>query len=85
MVVVAWPGLTTETTPAQLHMHFDVMSSIGILPSETVAAPGTQGDAVAGMHGIGVSTPSAAAVALATTGLAIEKHMPNGMMLSIGT
>jgi hypothetical protein len=33
---------------------------------------------------MGVSTPNAAAVADATTGLAIDRHMPNGTMLTIG-
>ena len=37
------------------------------------------------MQGIGVNTPRAAAVAEATVGLAIEKHAPKGMMLTIGT
>jgi hypothetical protein len=36
------------------------------------------------MHGIGVSTPMAAAVAAATSGFAGEEHIPNGMMLVIG-
>jgi hypothetical protein len=50
-----------------------------------VGAPGTQGAGVFGMHGIGVSTPRAAAVAAATVGLAGELHMPKGMIFSIGT
>ena len=36
------------------------------------------------MQGIGVSTPSAAAVAAATIGLDSDMHMPNGGMLAIG-
>ena len=36
------------------------------------------------MHGIGVSTPSAAAVAAATIGLASDVHIPNGGMLTTG-
>jgi hypothetical protein len=36
------------------------------------------------MHGIGVSTPKAAAVAAATVGLAGELHIPNGMTFTIG-
>jgi hypothetical protein len=39
---------------------------------------------VTGTHGIGVITPSFAAVAAATVGLAIELHMPNGKMFTIG-
>ena len=42
------------------------------------------GAGVTGTHGIGVSTPNAAAVADATTGLAMERHKPKGTMLSIG-
>ena len=37
-----------------------------------------------GMQGMGVSTPKAAAVAEATVGLAIDWHMPKGMMLTMG-
>ena len=78
------PGFEMLMTPAQLHMHFETLSSAGILAIITVAAPGTQGAEVAGMHGMGVNTPSAAAVAAATVGFAGEEHMPNGMMLVIG-
>src|SRR3546814_16666397 len=68
-----------------MHMHLQVLSSVGRLPSSTVGAPGTHGDVVAGMQGIGVSTPIAAEVAAATVGFATEVHMPNGLMFSIGT
>ena len=37
-----------------------------------------------GMHGCGVRTPRAAAVAAATIGFEGVKHAPNGMMLTIG-
>jgi hypothetical protein len=37
------------------------------------------------MHGCGVSTPIAAAVAAATCGLAGHMHIPNDAMLVIGT
>jgi hypothetical protein len=66
-------------------MHLDTLSSAGMPPIVTVGAPGTHGEVVAGMHGIGVSTPSAAAVAAATTGLASEVQTPKGMMFNIGT
>ena len=49
-----------------------------------VGAPGTHGATVIGTHGIGVNTPSAAAVAAATSGLAGLMHMPKGGMLTIG-
>jgi hypothetical protein len=77
--------MVTEMTPSQVHMHLDVSFNTGKTPRVTVGEPGTQGVAVAGMHGIGVRTPRAAAVAEATVGLAIDEHMPNGMMFFIGT
>jgi len=49
----------------------------------TVGLPGVHG-VVAGTHGIGVNTPSAAAVALATVGLASDEHMPKVGMLLMG-
>ena len=49
-----------------------------------MGAPGTQGAGVLGMQGMGVSTPSAAAVAAATVGFATDMHMPNGMMFTRG-
>jgi len=62
-----------------------VSSRVGALSNSTVGAPGTHGAGVAGTQGIGVNTPSAAAVAAATAGFAGELHIPNGMMLTIGT
>ncbi len=70
--------------PPQLHISLQLLLTAGMLPIRTVGEPGTQGAAVAGRHGMGVSTPSAAAVAAATMGLAIELHMPNGAMFTIG-
>src|SRR5215467_12011483 len=52
-------------------------------PIITVADPGVHG-VVTGMQGIGVSTPSAAAVAAATVGLARDMHMANGGIFVIG-
>jgi hypothetical protein len=52
-------------------------------PISTVGDPGFQG-VVTGIHGIGVSAPSAAAVAAATIGLASDWHIPNGGMFTIG-
>ena len=50
----------------------------------TVGAPGAHGATVTGTHGIGVSTPKAAAVAAATIGFEGELHIPNGGMLTMG-
>jgi hypothetical protein len=55
-----------------------------MLPINTVGEPGVQGAAVMGVHGIGVSTPRAAAVAEATAGFAMLKHMMNGGMFTNG-
>jgi len=50
----------------------------------TVGEPGAHGATVTGIQGIGVNTPNAAAVALATTGLAIDVHILKGKILTIG-
>jgi len=84
-MVLVVPGLLMAITPPQLLMHLETLSSAGMFAISTVGAPGTHGAEVAGMQGMGVSTPSAAAVAAATTGLAGELHIPNGMMFIIGT
>jgi len=55
-----------------------------MLPIITVGTPGVQGADVTGTQGMGVNTPSAAAVAAATVGLEGEEHMPNGGMLTMG-
>jgi hypothetical protein len=64
-------------------MHIEVLLSAGMPPIRQVGEPGVQG-AVTGMHGMGVRTPRAAAVAAATVGLAIDMHIPNGGILTIG-
>jgi len=71
-------------TPPHMHISVEVLSRVGIIASITVGAPGTHGATVMGMHGIGVSTPIAAAVAAATVGFDGEMHMPKGMMFTIG-
>jgi hypothetical protein len=71
-------------TPAHMHLRVDVLSSVGMSPSNTVGAPGTHGATVMGMQGIGVRTPIAAAVAAATIGFAGDMHTPNGMMFTMG-
>lgn len=71
-------------TPPQLHMHLDELFSAGMFATSTVGEPGTHGAAVTGMQGMGVKAPNAAAVADATIGLAIDEHMPKGVILTIG-
>ena len=78
------PAKLIVMAPPQLHMHCDELFNAGLLPIITVGDPGAQGAAITGMHGIGVSTPRAAAVAAATIGLANDWHMPNGGMFTIG-
>jgi hypothetical protein len=65
-------------------MHLEVSFRAGMLASFTIGEPGVQGAVVFGMQGIGVNTPRAAVVAEATAGLAIEMHMPNGRIFTIG-
>ena len=71
-------------TPPQEHMHLDGPVNAGIPPTIVCGAPGNQGPVVTGMHGIGVRTPRAAAVAAATVGLDGVVHIPNGGMFTIG-
>ncbi len=68
-----------------MHIKVDVLFKAGALQSNTVGAPTIHGAAVAGMQGMGVKTPEAAAVAPATAGLDSDWHMPNGRMFNIGT
>ena len=65
-------------------MHLHVLFTAGFPPTNTVGDRGAQGAAVTGTQGIGVKTPSAAAVAAATCGFAMEVHIPKGMILTIG-
>jgi hypothetical protein len=62
----------------------EVLLSAGMPPIMQPVEPGVQGAVVTGMQGIGVNTPSAAAVADATVGLAIDMHIPKGGMLVMG-
>ena len=76
-------GLFTEITPPQAHIHFALLIKAGIFITFTCPG-GAHGAVMTGMQGMGVSTPNAAAVAEATVGLAIDWHMPKGMMFVIG-
>jgi len=70
--------------PPQLQISFEELLSAGLLAIRTVGDPGAQGALVTGMQGIGVSTPSAAAVAEATVGFARDWHMPKGIIFFNG-
>ena len=71
-------------TPPQLHMSFDELFNVGIFPKSTFGLPGTHGAMVMGIHGMGVKTPNAAAVAAATIGFAILMQVPNGKIFIKG-
>jgi len=68
-----------------MQLRVQVMLREGILPINTSSVPGTQGATVAGMQGMGVRAPNAAAVAAATTGLERELHVPKGRIFNMGT
>jgi hypothetical protein len=61
----------------------DVLLRAGIPPIITVGDPGAHTE-VTGVHGIGVKTPKAAAVAAATAGFARLMHIPKGMTSAKG-
>ena len=78
------PGARIWITPPKAHISLQLLSTAGMLPTITVGTPGTHGPAGTGVHGIGVSTPSAAAVAAATAGLAMLEHIPKGITFTNG-
>jgi len=67
-----------------MQMHLLVFVSAGCPCIMLCGLPGIHGAVTAGMQGMGVSTPMAAAVAEATVGLLRVLHMPKGMMFTIG-
>ena len=81
---VVHPGLVIEIEPPSEHTHLLELFNAGEFAICTVDEPGAQGEGVTGVHGIGVSTPCAAAVAEATAGLAIDLHIPNGGIFTNG-
>jgi hypothetical protein len=81
--VVTLPGKSNWMTPPQLQVQTDPLASAGIPPTKVCGAVGVQ-DIVTGTHGMGVRTPSAAAVAAATVGLDGVVHIPKGGMFTSG-
>lgn len=69
--------------PPQLHMSLEAPVRAGLPPINSFGLPGIQGPAITGIQGMGVSTPKAAAVALATFGLARLLHMPKGIIFTM--
>jgi hypothetical protein len=82
--VLTDPGKMTVITPPHAQWHWALAVSAGMPPTTVWGAGGVHGATVTGMHGMGVSTPRAAAVAAATVGLARLVHIPKGAMLTIG-
>ena len=78
------PGMVNEMRPPKAHWQVDPATSTGTPPAVVCGAIGIHGAGTAGTHGIGVSTPSAAAVAAATVGFASDWHIPNGAMFAPG-
>ena len=73
-----------DITPPYAHMHVHSLDRHGLPPAIVVALdPGIHA-VVAGMQGCGVRTPSAAAVAAATIGLAGFLHIPMVGILAMG-
>src|SRR5947209_3101617 len=70
--------------PCHAHWQVAVWSNAGT-PQTVTGAGGSHGSEVAGTHGAGVNTPSAAVVAACTAGLTGELHIPNVMMFVSGT
>jgi hypothetical protein len=83
VLVCTDPGNVTWMTPAQAQIQVDPLTSAGLPPISFVGANGTQAW-VTGIQGIGVNTPSAAAVAAMTVGLDGLLHIPKGGMFTIG-
>lgn len=71
-------------TPPYMQFKVQELFKATLPPTKTVGEPGVQGAVVAGMQGMGVSTPKAAAVAEATVGFARELHMPKGKIFTKG-
>jgi hypothetical protein len=71
-------------TPPQVHISVELLFSAGMFSTRTEGEPGVHGAGVTGTHGIGVNTPRAAAVAVATVGFAMLLHMPKGTILAMG-
>ena len=70
--------------PPHMHISLLVTVSVGKPCVITWGLPGAHGATVLGTHGMGVSTPQAAAVAEATVGLANERHIPKVGIFTIG-
>ena len=73
-----------DIDPAKEHMSLQSLVRHGLPPHVTINCEGIHVPAGVGVHGCGVSTPNAAAVAAATAGFASEVHIPKGCIFTIG-
>jgi hypothetical protein len=71
--------------PFHVHLQMELAVRAFLSLMVTTGDPGDHGVVVTGMHGCGVSTPCAAAVAAVTCGFASERHKPKGAMFTIAT
>src|SRR4051812_48842363 len=78
------PASVISILPVHWQLHEESSVNALLPDTSTTEDPGDQAAVTTGMHGIGVSTPWAAAVAVATWGLACVLHMPNAAMFTIG-
>lgn len=69
--------------PPQWHMSLESLVRAGLPPINSFGLPGIQGPAITGIQGMGVSTPKAAAVALATFGFEGLLHIPKGIIFTM--
>jgi uracil phosphoribosyltransferase len=67
-----------------MHIQTSPELTTGPVGNTTVGFTGTHGETTIGTHGIGVRTPSFAAVAAATVGLDGVLHIPKVMIFIIG-
>jgi hypothetical protein len=78
------PGVFILITPPHEQLHIAVLGRAGKPLILVLNAPGAQGPTGTGTQGIGVNTPSAAAVADATAGFSREVHIPKGGIFTSG-
>ena len=71
-----------EMDPPNAQVSLQLLFSAGFPAIRTFELPGDQGAGVTGVHGAGVFTPRAAAVAAITAGLLVELHIPNGAIFA---
>jgi hypothetical protein len=63
-------------TPPHMQKTLEEVLHMGIFDMKTAGATGRNGAGIAGIQGMGVSTPKAAAVAAMTAGFMREVHIP---------